>query len=158
MTWHTEPRFAFPNTGTLAEAVAKAKASLPRFRAALEDGRCAGSFPGVKIHFPRPDGGEGQHVGLAVNSYFANLYFCTPFELPTDFVGLRMGESKLATDDDIEDWMVLVGGVVDGGYSLRAIRAELSAGERARFDAYIGLSRYAPEEVEPCSVLSSDDS
>ena len=85
---------------------------------------------------------------MAVTSYFANLYFCTPSELPADLVGLRMGESKLATDDDVEDWMVMVGGVVYGGYSLRAIRADLPVNERLEFDSYMGVSRYAPEDAE----------
>lgn len=57
---HSEPKFAFPSASAVANAVAKAKASLPQFRGALEDGRCAGSFHGVKLHFPRVDGSEGQ--------------------------------------------------------------------------------------------------
>ena len=154
---HSEPKFAFPSASAVANAVAKAKASLPQFRGALEDGRCAGSFLGVKLHVPRVDGSEGHHVWLAVTSYFANLYFCTPSELPADLVGLRMGESKLATDDDVEDWMVMVGGVVYGGYSLRAIRAELPVNERPEFDSYMGVSRYAPEDAEPPSAADGGD-
>ena len=60
---HSEPKFAFPSASTVANAVAKAKASLPQFRGALEDGRCAGSFHGVKLHFPRVDGPSVPMIG-----------------------------------------------------------------------------------------------
>lgn len=133
----SEPRLAFPRPASVVSAVSKAKATLSRFQAAVQ-ARRAGAFYGVKLHFPRLDGSEGYHIWLTVTEYFAELYFCTPVELPSDLVGLSMGESKLATENDIEDWMVMDGGVLYGGYSLRAIRAELPTDEQMRYDSHMG--------------------
>ena len=53
--------------------------------------------------------------------------------------------------------MVMVGGVVYGGYSLRAIRADLPVNERPEFDSYMGVSRYAPEDAELPSAADGGD-
>jgi uncharacterized protein YegJ (DUF2314 family) len=138
-----EPMFAFPDAASLLNATSKAKATLPHFRTAFSERRVKEAFYGVKIHFPRPDGEEGTHIWLRVNQLFADLYFCSPIELPTDFVGLKIGETKLATDDEIEDWMILDNGTLEGGFSLRAIREQLPKSKQVDFDSHMGVTQYA---------------
>ena len=142
-----EPRFVHLSPTSLVEAASKAKATLPRFREALGRPRRDGAFYGVKVHFARAGGTEGWHIWLAVNDLFADLYFCAPIELPADFVGLAMGESKLVTDEEVEDWIILDGGTLHGGFSLRAFREQLPAAERAGYDSYMGVTDYAGEGV-----------
>ncbi len=138
-----EPMFAFPDAASLVDATLMANATLPNFRKAFSEHRAKGAFYGVKIHFPKPDGNEGSHLWLRVNDLFADLYFSSPIELPSDFVGLKLGETKLATDDEVEDWMILDSGTLYGGFSLRAIRERLPASKKADFDSRMGVTRYA---------------
>jgi uncharacterized protein YegJ (DUF2314 family) len=95
----------------------------------------------VKVHFPKPDGSEGAYIWLAVLDRLDDLLFCTPRELPSDFVGLKLGESLVITHERIEDWMFLkCDGTAFGGYSLRLIRSRYPAQRRAEFDSYVGVS------------------
>jgi len=138
-----EPIFAFPDAASLVGATSRAKATLAYFRKAFAAQLRKGAFYGVKIHFRKPDGDDGAHIWLQVNQLFEDLYFCSPIELPSGFVGLKMGESKLATDDEIEDWMILDDGTLYGGFSLRAIREQLPPSKQNEFDSHMGVVRYA---------------
>jgi uncharacterized protein YegJ (DUF2314 family) len=142
-----EPRFLYVEPGTLLDATLRARETRAGFRRAFIERRFGAAFYGVKLHFPRPDGQEGHHVWLSVTQLFADLYFCCPIELPSDLVGLKAGETKLATDDDIEDWMIMDNGTLYGGFSLRAIRQQLSASAQAEYDSYMGVISYASHDA-----------
>jgi uncharacterized protein YegJ (DUF2314 family) len=123
------------------QAHRQAKDSLPAFHAAFDKRTRDEMDYRVKVHFPKPDGSEGAHIWLAVLDCLDDLLFCTPQELPTDFVGLKLGESVVITDERIEDWMFLKrDGTAFGGYSLRLIRSRFPAERRAEFDSYVGVS------------------
>ena len=142
-----EPLYAFPKPDALVAAVAKAKATLPAFQAALTGYTHRGAFHGVKVHFPHPNGGEGLHIWLRVNQYFADLYFSSLIERPPEFVGLKMDETKLVSDDEVEDWMILDRGTLFGGFSFRAIREQMPEAERVAMDKRMGVTAYAAEDA-----------
>jgi uncharacterized protein YegJ (DUF2314 family) len=142
-----EPLYAFRSPESLVEAVAKAKARLPAFQAALTGFTHRGAFHGVKVHFPHPDGQEGLHIWLRVNQYFADLYFSSLIERSPEFVGLKMDETKLVGDDEVEDWMILDRGTLFGGFSFRAIRDQMPEAERVAMDEHMGVTAYADENA-----------
>lgn len=119
-----------------------ARASLSEFAAALSKPRTRGACYDVKVHFPNPNGGEGPHIWLAVNTLFSDMYFCSATELPKDFNQLKLGETLVLTDERIEDWMILTEGILYGGYSLRALRELLAPEKRSQFDEHMGVSEY----------------
>jgi uncharacterized protein YegJ (DUF2314 family) len=140
-----DPKFVHlsPDNAEFVEVTTKARALLPYFRNALSQPARQGRFCGVKIHFPKPDGADGYHIWLTVNELFGDLYFCSPIELPQGFPYLKLGESKIVADDQIEDWMILENGILHGGLSLRLIRRQLSPPERVKFDEHMGVTEYA---------------
>jgi len=143
----SEPRFLHVEPDLRLDATLRARETLAGFRTAFTERRFGRAFYGVKLHFPQPDGREGHHVWLSLTQLFADLYFCSLIELPSDLVGLKADETKLATDDDVEDWMIMDNGTLYGGFSLRAIRQQLSASEQAEYDSYMGVISYASEDA-----------
>ena len=65
------------------------------------------------------------------------------FEVPAAFSQHKVGDSLEITKDSVMDWMVNDNGVLHGGYSIRYQRSQLPEVERAEYDAYIGVTRYA---------------
>jgi uncharacterized protein YegJ (DUF2314 family) len=123
------------------QAHRQAKETLPAFHDAFDKRAHDGTGYSVKVHFPKPDGSEGSHIWLAVLDCLDDLLFCTPRELPSDFVGLKLGETQLITDERVEDWMILArDGTAFGGYSLRLIRSRLAAERTDEFDSHVGVS------------------
>jgi uncharacterized protein YegJ (DUF2314 family) len=139
----SEPQFVIlPESDPfLIQAHQKAKENLRAFHAAFKKRTRDETDYRVKVHFPRSDGSEGAHIWLAVIDCLDDLLFCTLRELPSDFVGLKLGETQLITDERVEDWMFLTrDGKCFGGYSLRLIRSQLATERRVEFDSYVGVS------------------
>jgi uncharacterized protein YegJ (DUF2314 family) len=141
---HKEPLFVYPKADhpELTAAHVRAKASLSDFAAAVNKPKARGGCYSVKVYFPDTNGSEGSHIWLAVNDLFGGMYFCSAKELPRDFQQLKLGETLILTNERIEDWMIIVGGVLYGGYSLRVLRGLVAPEERQRFDEHIGVTEY----------------
>jgi uncharacterized protein YegJ (DUF2314 family) len=100
----------------------------------------------VKGYFPEADGSKGVHLWLVVRELDDEGYVSSPFELPPDFTGLKAGQKVVMTDDKIEDWMILDGDVLYGGYSLRLQRAKVPDGEKDKYDKFIGVQKYSEDD------------
>jgi uncharacterized protein YegJ (DUF2314 family) len=67
------------------------------------------------------------------------------FEVPPGFEKWHKLGDRLGFDpEDVFDWMVLDGGCLVGGFTLRATRESLPDAERAAYDRYIGVQSYEP--------------
>jgi uncharacterized protein YegJ (DUF2314 family) len=64
-------------------------------------------------------------------------------EIPKEF---EQHEVLRIPKDEIEDWMILDGGSLFGGRSLRYQRTKLPEAERPSFDKHIGVERYQPRQ------------
>ena len=96
----------------------------------------------VKVFIPDRHN-KGAFVWL-VNPVF-ELDTCTAeiFEIPDEFVDLRVGDKLKFNKQDIQDWYILDNeGKMKGGYSLRYMRQKLTEKEQIEFDKYIGVKMY----------------
>jgi uncharacterized protein YegJ (DUF2314 family) len=55
---------------------------------------------------------------------------------------LEEGELFLLKQDQVEDWMINVDGLIYGGYSLRLAREMTPKSDRHDFDEHIGLRQF----------------
>lgn len=74
-----------------------------------------------------------------------SLVFCSVFEAPEGFGGLRAGQSFVLGRDDVEDWMINDDGKLYGGFSIRLQRDLIPVEERESFDRYTGIHEYREE-------------
>jgi len=65
------------------------------------------------------------------------------FEAPQQLPSFQVGDLIEVTEETLLDWSVNVSGTLHGGYSLRYQRARLPEAERAAYDEYIGVTKYA---------------
>lgn len=68
------------------------------------------------------------------------------FEVPEALEQWQVGDRLEIAADAVMDWMINDNGVLYGGYSLRYQRSQLPEDERAQYDSYIGVERYAELE------------
>jgi uncharacterized protein YegJ (DUF2314 family) len=148
---------------TLANAVKRAKETLPYFRKAfakpqyrhacfmaktlfVDTGEAGTGAVVWKAHFAAGYAGRPTaHIWLRVNDVLEDLLFCSTFEAPESFGSLGAGQSFVLTPDDTEDWMINQNGRLYGGLSLRLQRSIIPASDRDGFDRYAGITEYSDE-------------
>jgi len=151
------------DNAALVDAVKKAKETLPYFRKAfskpqyrracflakalfVDTGQAGKGAVVWKTHFAddysrRPT----AHIWLRVNDVLEDLLFCSTFEAPESFGGLRAGQSFVLSPDHTEDWMINQNGRLYGGLSLRLQRSTIPSSDRDSFDRYAGITEYCDE-------------
>lgn len=68
-------------------------------------------------------------------------------EVPKALEGqVEAGQWLSFEPNDVFDWLVIDAGRGRGGYSLRATRERQAAGDRAAYDAYVGVTDWAPAD------------
>lgn len=65
------------------------------------------------------------------------------FEVPANFTEYAEGDYLRIAAEDVMDWMVNDAGTLHGGFSIRYQRSRTPEAERAEYDEYIGVERYA---------------
>jgi len=117
-------------------AIARAKADLATFRSALERPSPTQTYFSVKKPFPyRKDGEEHQeHIWIQDVKLTGNGFTGTVGNEPVDTRDVALGESVLVKDEDVSDWMIVDGGTLIGGFTIRVLRDSLSEQERNSFD------------------------
>lgn len=136
----------------MLEAYQRAAETIPRFIGHLQ-GERGGALFSAKLRFRDPGEsgrlGEDQLIFLwltevhyyADEGCFSGIFFEVPAELRE---WLPIGGQHVFEAEDIFDWMVLDGGHLHGGFTLRVTRAMLVEAERESYDRYIGASVYEP--------------
>jgi uncharacterized protein YegJ (DUF2314 family) len=148
-----EPLFAAISGRDVAfqAAYSLAASTLPHFIALLE--QRDGAIFSVKLRFRDPD--ESERLGEDRFAYIWLTSICYHpddrvfsgvfFELPAEFQKWhQVGEHLVFEPEDVFDWMVLQGGHLHGGFTLRVSRSKMPESERESFDKQIGVRVYEP--------------
>ena len=123
------------------QTILDAQESLPLFRALL---RLPGEGNALVCIKTRLTVGEASaFVWLMVIKPTVDGFVASVFEIPPEFVGVKVGDKIEVASGDVTDWMYNMGGLLHGGYSLRYQRTHLAPDQQAWFDEHIGVKQYA---------------
>jgi uncharacterized protein YegJ (DUF2314 family) len=126
-------------------AIEKANLTLWYFEDSLENPKPEQAYFSIKVKII--DGDKGEHIWL-IDPHFdgeGNLYGTVGNE-PVDVNTVKLNQKIGIERDLISDWMIIEGGKLIGGYTIRAIREGIPANEQPAFDQSIGL--YIDEGVD----------
>lgn len=147
-----EPLFVAVSSksGSMQEAFAKARQTLPRFLEAIDSKRFSRATNSVKLRLrdekQSAELGEDRYTFLwlwDVRSDTATRLSATVQELPKEGLNqLRVGETVPFAHDDVCDWMIVEGSQAWGGFTLRVIRDGMTTQERLQYDDYTGILCY----------------
>lgn len=151
-------------TPAMQEAKRRARESFPFFWRELswEKRRIipALAFSAVKLAFPVPQsqsGTQSEHMWVSNLDFDGTTLSGTLMNTAEDIPGMVAGRSVSAPVDELEDWMLFDGNVVCGGFTVQAMRSEMSEAERRQHDEAWGLPFAPPElcNITPCAVEAS---
>lgn len=129
------------NNDEYQRTIDDARKSIQDFRAMLpQDGS---SLFEAMVKLKMSDGDNTAYIWLANTKLSDDGFVAEIFEVPKFFPNFTEGQSFNVTFDEIFDWMVNVGGILYGGFSLRYQRSKLSEKEKKAFDEHIGVTKYA---------------
>lgn len=123
------------------KTIQDACATLDRFRHMLPDDGTPRFDAMVKTEII--EGDNRAFMWLSNTRRSGSGFVAEFFEVPQTFTQRKPGDSLEIPEDAVLDWMINDNGVMYGGYSIRYQRSQLPEDERAEFDAYIGVTRYA---------------
>lgn len=113
-------------------AISEAKQTLPLFLDAYVKRTPSQSGFHLKVRFGTEDSGE--HVWIKdVDSSMGELRGTIANE--PKMAGIEFGQRITFDKEQVTDWMYVDNGYLVGGYTVKAVRAGMSAPERAQFDA-----------------------
>jgi uncharacterized protein YegJ (DUF2314 family) len=120
------------------KAIILAKQTLGEFDHALLSHDTALKFLAMKMRFETPEGG-GEHIWLNQITKKDNQYYGVIANVPALAMQVKLGDSVEIPKDKISDWMYVQNGKLKGGYTIRALRDQLSETEKKAFDAENGF-------------------
>lgn len=123
------------------QAIADARAGLDRFRAMLPADGSPRDYAMVKTTLT--EGDRRAFMWLTAARRHGDAFVGEVFEAPQQLPSFQVGDLIEVTEETLLDWSVNVSGTLHGGYSLRYQRARLPEAERAAYDEYIGVTRWA---------------
>jgi uncharacterized protein YegJ (DUF2314 family) len=138
-----EPVFMAVRDSDIVETTQEAQGSLSSFRKAVETDGYPNALMSVKALICEANSSDGAHLWLGIKQLDEDGFFCYPFEIPTGFQGLKLGEYVFIPNEAIEDWMLNDQGTVYGGYSLRLQRSMTPERLRSDFDRHTGIASFA---------------
>ncbi len=123
------------------QTIEEARASLEEFRRFLpaDGGPRWDSLVKTKVK----DGEHKAFLWLCNTRKQGDGFVAELFEVPAEFSHYKIGDELEISADALLDWMVNDRGVLFGGFSIRYQRARLPEDERAAYDEYMGVTRYA---------------
>lgn len=122
-------------------AIERAKSSLTEFRNHISKFGTNKVYPLVKMKLV--DKSYNAFNWLLVKEARTDNFLAEIFELPSEFNAYKVGDILEVKDSDLSDWMINNGGVLYGGFTIRAQREAMTQSERARFDDHMGVQSYA---------------
>ena len=133
------------NNPKLAIALEQAGETLPDFIDAFCAGRHSESPFVVKACFLGEDEEDRVHIWVLLNQLHEGDLVCSPIQIPEGFSGLQEDQLFILRQEQVEDWMINVDGLIYGGYSLRLAREMTSDAEKPEFDEHIGLRDFTDQ-------------
>ena len=117
-------------------AMEKARETVGTFIEALRKPRAGQRNFSVKTAFR--DGEEEDHLWLTDLRYEDGQFVGRISNDPELVKNVSMGDRHAVPAAEISDWMFIDEGKLVGGYSIRAVREQMPADERAEFDSDFG--------------------
>ena len=114
-------------------AIKKAKQTNEQFDKALLSKNPNFKYFCLKVHYDTPEGRE--HIWVANINIKNGGYSGVIADEPNHIIGLKMYDSVQIDRNNISDWMYLENGKLRGGYTIRAIRDQMSPQERKEYDS-----------------------
>ncbi|MEZ5301283.1 MAG: DUF2314 domain-containing protein [Verrucomicrobiales bacterium] len=121
----------------MGEAIAKARATLPRALATIAEGR----GEGFTVKFPVEDNGEVEHFWLSNTVIHHDHFSGTQEEEAATVTNVQAGQPFSVPASEISDWMYVRGGKMHGNFTLRAMLPSMPPEQRARYEPHL-----APED------------
>lgn len=123
---------------SMNSAIDKAKSTVDEFDQALKTNNIRYTDFAVKKRYKTSDGG-GEHMwiaGIVLKDGYYKGFINNDAEKTT---AVKYGDTVIVQKNEITDWMYLDGNVLKGGYTIRAIRNQLSKDERIEMDKSLGF-------------------
>jgi uncharacterized protein YegJ (DUF2314 family) len=113
-------------------AVETARASLPRFVAAVRAPKPTQSAFAVKVEFR--DGDRTEYMDVAPVTFDGTRFHGTLDNDPVAVRNVKRGDAVTVGPERVADWSYVEDGKLIGGYTLRVLREQMSPEQRRQFD------------------------
>ena len=120
----------------MTAAIAKARASLPRFFARLAEPQPGDEGFAVKIRYTTRRG-DGEHIWATEVVRSGDTVTATINNQPRDIPDLRHGQRVTVPIAQLTDWMYRRNGKIHGGSTIRALLPHMSRDEAERLRAML---------------------
>jgi len=90
------------------------------------------------------DGDAKSNLWLSNVTVTDEGFEASPFEVPDSFQTVKPGQIIKVEHSDVLDWMINDVGTAHGGFSIRFFREQKPENEHADYDAFMGVTQYAP--------------
>lgn len=117
-------------------AIVKAKNSLNQFVQAVEKPQEGYEAFALKIAYDTPDKSL-EHIWVGDISYQNGQFTGVVSNSPVSTKEVALGDTVVIDKQNISDWMYLDKGILRGGYTIRAMRDQLSGSEKEEFNKSI---------------------
>jgi uncharacterized protein YegJ (DUF2314 family) len=114
-------------------AMARARATLAEFEKRLTDPPATQEHIALKGRFE--EGGEAEHMWVNDVVVTSEGYEGTLGNNPVHIKSITSGDQVSVRRENVSDWLVIDGGKLVGGYTLRVQRARMTPEQRRQFDA-----------------------
>ncbi len=117
-------------------AIAKAKGEVSTFIEALLAPTPSQTYFSVKKPFPYNEGESVayEHIWLSDVTYKDGIFTGLVGNEPMD-TDVKLGDEVTVAKEDVSDWMIIDGGKLVGGYTIRVLHDRMNADEQAQLDA-----------------------
>jgi uncharacterized protein YegJ (DUF2314 family) len=123
---------------TMNGAIQKAKQTINEFDQALQSNNPAYTNFAVKKRYKTADDG-GEHIWIAEISLENGNYKGFVNNDAENTSEVKYGDAVIVKKGEITDWMYLDKSVLRGGYTIRAVRNNLTGDERSQMDKRLGF-------------------
>ena len=107
------------------------RSTLPRFHELI-----AAGTPGTyTVKFPLTQNGATEHIWMQLMDYQDGTFIGLLANEPVNGNQYKMGDEMKVAEADVEDWMITTGSEMYGGYTVRAILADMPEEEAAKYKA-----------------------
>ncbi len=150
---HGEPVFMFSGDPSMIKANERAKASFKYFwrEVSWERRRIIPAFDMMLIKLPFADNNsespESEHMWVDAVEFDGEVLSGVLMNSPNWLKSVKQGDAVSAPFSQLEDWMIVSSRVAYGAFSVNAMRANMSKGERKEHDAAWGLDFGEPDEI-----------
>ncbi len=105
----------------MQSAKGKGRSTLARFRALM----AAGTAGAYTVKIPLTQNGKTEHIWMQLTADEGGKFAGRLANDPVNGNAYKMGDRMTVAQDDVEDWMIRDGRDIYGGYTVRAILADM---------------------------------